>query len=128
MDTGISASQAAMGGVAAAAAVNSLLNLSSPTTLWAMANQLQLLLLLILMKCEIPQKIIDFITANKFAMISLDFLNLPDFSFMPKSFIEKDQKLETLHTVGVESGSAFANNFSLFVILFCLIPIHIGIL
>ncbi|CAI2384325.1 unnamed protein product [Moneuplotes crassus] len=120
-------SQAAVGGVIAAAAVNSALNMSSPAAIWAMANQLQLLLLLLLTKCSMPDKIIQFITGNRFASFSLDFLpldSLPVIS-IPKGWLLKDQNIESLTEIGIESGSSFNNNFSLIFLIFLLVPPHI---
>jgi len=117
-----------MGAAAAATVIISVLNMSSPTVLWAMANQLQLLLLLVLTNSSMPSKIVEFLTANRFASFSLDFLSLdklPGLTLVKGSFIKK-QDDSNLSEIGIESGSTFYNNFTLiFLIFFVLLPAHI---
>ncbi|CAI2384176.1 unnamed protein product [Moneuplotes crassus] len=122
------ASQSAVGAAAAATVVISVLNMSSPTVLWVMANQLQLLLLLVLTNSSMPTKIVEFLTTNRFASFSLDFLpldKLPGLTLVKGSFI-KEQDDSNLSEIGIESGSTFYNNFTLiFLIFLVLLPSHI---
>lgn len=124
------ASQAAIGGIAALSVVNSIVNLSSPTVLWAMANQLQLLLLLVLTNSSMPSEVIKFLTANRFAAFSLDFLQFEQLPGMVKlkGLFEIQQVNSDLSEIGVGSGSTFYNNFSIIMLLLLLLPLHLAIL
>lgn len=92
-----------------------------------MANQLQLLLLLVLTKSNLPNEVIDFLTRNKFASFSLDFINLEDFPGIriAMNWFEKSQENESLNKIGVESSSTFYNNSALVLLFIILIPLHI---
>lgn len=112
------------------AAANLLLAGSPPASLWAIANQLQLLLLLVLTKSSIPRKVVDYITGNSFASFNFEFLKLTSLPGMnvPLEWIYKEQEIEILAEIGVESGSTFNNHFTLFIILLVLVPIHLIVL
>lgn len=69
---------ATSGGVAAAAVAISLMSMSSPTVLWLMVNQMQLYMLLLLIKSAIPQDVEAYITSNDFMSFSLDFIPIVD--------------------------------------------------
>ena len=111
MSTG---TQALVGAGAVATAGVSMMNLSSPTALWAMANQLQLFMLLILTGVYLPLDVVDYITANEFMSFSMDFLPIDHLVFVkiPTGWFETSQNLNVLHDIGVSSGSAFNNNFN----------------
>lgn len=107
-------SQIILGAGATFASLNAIITLSSPAALWAMANQLQLLLLLALTKSSLPDDVINFITGNNFASFSFNFLpiqSLPLFG-SPSKWNEDEQKNANLSKIGVENFSSFTNNYS----------------
>lgn len=117
MSTG---TQALVGAGAVATAGVSMMNLSSPTALWAMANQLQLFMLLILTGVYLPVDVIEYITANKFMSFSMDFLPVDNLVFVkiPTGWFESDQDWNILGNIGISSGSTFNNNFNWILTIF----------
>lgn len=98
-------------GVALTAGI-SLLSLSSPTAIWAMANQLQLFMLLLLTRRYLPVDVIAFITGQKFFSFCFDFIPIDklDVIKIPAKWMHKEQTNDRLMEIGVESGSVFSNN------------------
>ena len=91
-----------------------------------MANQIQLLLLLVLAKSSFPDRIIQFLTDNEFASFSLNILFkdlLPINNYSPEVF-EGKQKDHNLSVIGVESSHSFTNIQSLLESLLIFVIIH----
>lgn len=115
------------GAGAAATAGVSLLNFSSPATLWAMANQLQLYMFLLMTKSSLPVDVVGYITANKFASFSLGFLPINQIVFVnvPTVWLDTDQEYGELEEMGIDSGSAFNNNCAFLLTILLIIFTHI---
>ena len=89
-------------------------------------NQFQLIMLLLLTKSNIPKSIVSYLSGLKVTTWSLNFIpfkDIPGFDKMVNGldFILPDVELKYF---GINSGSTFANNFSLIWIVLILITIH----
>jgi hypothetical protein len=115
-----------LGAGAAFAALSSIVTLSSPAALWAMANQLQLLLLLALTKSSLPDEVLVFITGSNFGSFSLDFLPIDKIPLVksPIESLEEDQKDTHLSDIGVENISSFANNYNFLLFIILVVVLH----
>ena len=90
----------------------------SPQGAWAMINQLQTLILLPLMFRSFSDKIINYILSMDAAIFSFNFITIKD--VLPDQEtrkVEFDQPNNYLKLIGLEDGSTFANNLSLFFII-----------
>ena len=69
-----------------------------------MVNQIQLLILLVLTKSSLPDRIVEFLTDNLFAAFSFDFLSSQDFSILnkPIEWMNEGQSNEHLSNIGLE--------------------------
>jgi hypothetical protein len=75
-----------------------------------MANQVQLLLLLILTKSSLPGKVSEFITANLLTTFSFGFMyDENSFVGSPAKWFDEEQTDSELESIGVESHSSFTN-------------------
>jgi hypothetical protein len=118
-----------MGATAAAAVGISVANFSSPAALWAMAHQIQLLLLLLLTKRYFPDDVKAVLQGNSFMSF--------DFSFIPVTkapgvkqimdFINIDQDNVYLETIGLESGSGVKNLISVVSVFLLCVVLHLSI-
>ena len=114
VQSSVAATQSAAGAGAAAAVGVSVLNMSSPNAMWAMANQLQSLMLMVAMSIYLPVSIVQFITANSFMQFSFDFIPLERINLLRISMDwfdagGFDPKYET---IGLKSNSTFNNVIS----------------
>ncbi|CAI2375823.1 unnamed protein product [Moneuplotes crassus] len=105
----------------------SLMNLSAPMALWAMANQVQLMLLLLLTKSSLPSDIIGYITNNGFFSFNMGFLPIKSnmVSEIPLKWMDKAQNRIELEDIGLESGSTFNNNFGLVITICVLVLLNL---
>ena len=107
-------------------AISWLWNLASPLTFWITINHLQLILLLLIMKCQIPRFIEEFISKLNLATWSFNFIPFKDitgFSQLIKLF-DYSISIYKLDNIGIFSGSSIANNFSLICIVLIFAWIH----
>ena len=99
--------------------VTALVESASFSAFWLMLNQLQLTSLLALVGVYIPPEIIERIRGVGFASFLFNFIPIID--FIPdgylNSWIDYAQADDRLASIGLESGSAFVNAFSLIVIV-----------
>ncbi|CAI2380590.1 unnamed protein product [Moneuplotes crassus] len=124
----MSSGSAAMTGIGSLVGlIVSLMNLSAPMALWAMANQVQLMLLLLLTKSSLPYDIVGYITTNGFFSFNMKFLPIKSniISEVPLEWMSKTQSSIELEDMGLESGSSFNNNFGLVFIVLILIFLHL---
>ncbi|CAI2371785.1 unnamed protein product [Moneuplotes crassus] len=105
----------------------SLMTLSAPMALWALANQIQLMLLLLLTKSSLPSDIISYITNNMIFSFNMEFLPIKSnmISEVPLRWMGKTQNSIELEDMGFESGSSFNNNFGFLMILCVIIVLHL---
>ena len=106
---------------------SSIISSSSISNIWAIIGQLQLLFFLILTRSNIPKDVIDFITGSNYILLLFNFIPLSKaqnaISWL--NWINYDQNDYLLDKIGIQSGSTYVNNFSLFIFLFCIIPPHL---
>ena len=104
----------------------SLWNVSAPTGLWITMNQFQLIMLLLLTKSNIPKSIVSYLSGLKATTWSFNFIPFKEIPGFDKIVNGLDFRLPDveLKYFGINSGSTFANNFSLICILFIFIAIH----
>lgn len=95
---------------------SSMINISSIANIWAIIGQMQLMFFLILARAYIPKDIIDFITSSNYILSLLNFipLNQAKGALSWLDWIEYSQPDDLLDKVGIESGSTYINNVSLF--------------
>lgn len=118
-----------MGATAAAAVGISVANFSSPAALWAMAHQIQLLLLLLLTKRYFPDDVKAVLQGNSFMSF--------DFSFIPiakapgvkqlMNLLNIKQSNIYLETIGLESGSGLKNFISVVSVILLFAALHLCI-
>mmetsp|Transcript_35 Transcript_35/g.35 ORF Transcript_35/g.35 Transcript_35/m.35 type:complete len:107 (+) Transcript_35:1110-1430(+) len=89
--------------------VSWMLNASSMASVWAMINQLQMLMLLLLSGVFIPKDIADFITASKLALFSFNFIHFEEVTLFKRLFnwLDYEQPDFILSKIDLESGSTF---------------------
>ena len=92
-------------------ALMSLLNLSSMASLWAMVNQVQMFLLLLLTRAYIPLDLQNIITGAKFTLNIASYINFQSFGFFGSIFKEFDFKLsdQSLDSLNIKSNSSLFN-------------------
>lgn len=110
-----SGSQAATAAGTAVAVVTSLLNSSSPMAIWSMANQIQILMLLLLTHSSLPADVITFISSNSLFSFNKNFLPFENnfLSKIPLDWMGRAQTNIGLADMGIESGSSFNNTFGI---------------
>ena len=107
----------------------SVMSMSSPTAVWSMVNQLQLFLLLILTRAYLPESVVQFIVNNEMFAFSLDFLSLADKMYIDKfEYLNYEQSNDRLESIGIESGSAFINNYYFLLTMLFIFLFHLGIM
>lgn len=113
-------------GVSASAATSAM-NASSPTSVWSIINQLQLLILFLLIDTYIPDDVRGFIEGQDFALFNFDFIPATDIPYIniPTEWMDFEQSDVNLAMVGVKSRSTFTNMFSLLLTVISLFIIHI---
>mmetsp|Transcript_21864 Transcript_21864/g.21610 ORF Transcript_21864/g.21610 Transcript_21864/m.21610 type:complete len:96 (+) Transcript_21864:477-764(+) len=91
----------------------SLLNSSSPMAIWSMANQMQLLMLLLLTQTSLPADVVGYISGNQMFSFNMNFLPIQNnvVSKVPLDWLKQNQTNIGLGDMGMESGSSFNNNF-----------------
>ena len=89
-------------------------------------NQFQLIMLLLLTKSNIPKSIVSYLSGLKVTTWSFSFIpfkKIPGFDRIVNG-LDFKQPDEELKYFGIDSGSTFANNFSLIWLVFIFITIH----
>ena len=118
-------------GVAVAASIGlSLANLSAPVGLWQSVNLLQMFLLILLLKIDIPIEIRSYITSNGFTLLAFEYPFVHRIEFLEKilnnsKFFQQDQRLTDIE---VNYKLTFVNSLSLMTTLVLLMFIHLFVL
>jgi hypothetical protein len=112
------------------AGVISLMNLTTPFAMWMIANQIQLLMLLLLTGAYFPPLIVKILTGSNYMCFSLSVIPLATISIFKSiySLIGFDQSNEQLNEMGLDSGSALATNLMFFISIISMIVIHLIVL
>ena len=119
---------AALAGVAANAVLAAMTSTSSgSTSSFGMMNQLQLVILIPMLKTYLPDKIYNYLKSMSTSLFNINFLPTSDSS----SFIDfqamfnYNQQDSYLKLLGLTSGSAFVNILNLMTTVGCIVCIHI---
>jgi hypothetical protein len=96
---------------------------SATTSLWAIINQLQLLMLLILIKGYVNKNTREYLVGQKFVLVTFDILGTSSEENKLKFFGEP-QKDEDLKDIGLEKISTLANILSILLLVFLVAIIH----
>jgi hypothetical protein len=112
------------------AGVISLMNLTTPFAMWMIANQIQLLMLLLLTGAYFPPLIVKILTGSNYMCFSLSVIPLATINIFKSiySLIGFDQSNEQLYEMGLDSGSALATNLMFFISIISIIVIHLLVL
>ena len=112
---------------AALASSTAIINLSSPSGLWIVFNQYQLLLLLLLTGAYFPIKVVKLLTGMGLALFSFSFLDpLYENSFnYLRTWNYSPQKDPYLEEMGINSENSFYNLFTLMLVFLFIIVIHV---
>jgi hypothetical protein len=92
---------------------------SSPTGIWAIINQIQLLLLIVTIDDHIPSDIEYYLRGNILAMFDLSFIplmDIPYFNYLAK-WLDDEQENRVAKKLKFDSRSTFTNYFASFVVL-----------
>ena len=111
---------------------SSILSFSSFTTIWTIMNQIQTLFFVLLTRVYLPYDVIYFIVGLNFAMFPYDYFSFKSSSASTSinDLFNINQEDDILSQMGLESGSTFVNNYSLFlaIVIYALINLYIIIL
>ena len=121
--------QITIGACMAMAALISVVKMTSPIGMWSIVNQFQMLLLLLLTRAFIPDKIREYLLGMDFTLMNFNFIPLNEVPMIsiPYDWIEYEQYDTNLQDIGVENGSTAANNLSFIVMIMMFITLHIPI-
>lgn len=121
--------QITIGACMAMAALISVVKMASPIGMWSILNQFQMLLLLLLTRAFIPDKIREYLLGMDFTLMNFNFIPLNEVPMIsiPYNWIEYEQYDTNLQDIGVENGSTAANNLSFIVMIMMFITLHIPI-
>ena len=95
----------------------SLMNLSSPQSIWLIVNQFQLFQLLFLTGAYIPKNVKDFLSEFQFMLFSFNDLIYIGPLEKVKQWLDYSQKRRDLLDIDVESGSTFVNTVPLLLMM-----------
>ena len=119
--------QAGTAAVVGISSVGSLFSGSNPTVIWAILNQLQMLVLILLVDDFLPTDIQSYMQGVEFALFDFDFLPVVEIDFVDTSidWIDFDQPNPTLEMLGFESRSTAINTISIFLVVLCIVAAHV---
>ena len=121
---GVAQGQVAAGGVLAG--INSLANGSSLTTLWAIIEQLQMVILLLLIDDYTPEDINEYLGGVGFVMLNFKFIPAADIPYVdiPTDWMTFGDPFDKIEKLGFNSISTFVNNVSLLLSFILLFIVH----
>ena len=121
---GVAQGQTAAGGVLAG--INSILNGSSPTSLWAIVDQLQMVILLLLIDDYTPEDINEYLGGVGFVMFNFNFIPVTDIPYVdiPTDWMTFGDPFDKVEKLGFNSISTFVNNVSLLLSFIVIFIIH----
>ena len=119
--------QVAASGVVSVA--TSVLNGTPPTSLWAIMNQLQVIILTLLIDDYTPEDINQYIEGVGFVMFNFNFLPLEDAPgiSIPTNWMDFGEPFDKAEKLGFDSLSTFVNNLSLFLAFIGLSILHMSL-
>jgi hypothetical protein len=122
------ATTTAVGVSTSATIATSALKASSPTAMWSLFNQLQMLILLLLVNDSyVPTDVSEYIKQQGFAMLNFNFIPTTEIPYLnfPTDWMDYEQNNETLKQLGLKWRSTFNNLFSFMVTLIVIVVIHL---
>ena len=121
------ASVAGIALVAGAAAIVSALQLSSLNAVWSMANQIQLMTLLVVMDTYLPETVISAIKGGLFANMNLSFLSIQKLPFLASllEWLNWAKSEQRFADVEINFKSALYNNINLVFTLVLVAVLHL---
>lgn len=110
-----------------AVASASLANSSSVTNLWSMIHQLQMLFLLLLLQCYIPEDVRAVIKGPEFSIDVYQYISLSGAGFYKSLYANFNFDITSGHLedIGIESDSAIYNSYSMLTWILLLVPLHV---
>ena len=120
-------SQGASGAGMLVATIISLANLTAPIAIWLIANQIQLLSLLLLTKAFLPPSVKQILTGSQYTSFSFSFIPVMDIPGIniPLKALDIQQEDLNLQEMGLNSGSSFTSNIMFFLFILFLIIVHL---
>ena len=109
--------------------ISALTSATSPQSKFGLINQIQLLLILPLINCYYPEKVMDFIKAMKSSLFTLSFLPMDQSETIIdlKNMFKTAQYNSYMYLLDLKSGSAFINVLNLSIVVGCVIWLHVFI-
>ena len=110
--------------------VASSFNVGSSNSVFALINQLQLVIILMIIKTPIPEAIREYVASYDFVILDFDFSPIPKLPLVdaPIQYMGYRDLYEIQEHWGLEYSSAFLNIYSSFIIFMIIIAIHILLL
>ena len=121
--------QTAAGTIIVVAALTSIINGSSPVGMWAIINQFQMLLLLLLTGAYMPKAVRQYLSGMNVMFFNFNFIPFNKIPFIYDLYLwlEFEHNDEELKEIGIENGSTIVNNISTIAILISFAIIHMVI-
>ena len=96
--------------------------------MWAIINQFQLYILLLLTGAYIPGNVKKYLSGIEIILFDFDFIPLLDLPLLDelKRFLDFDQSSEMLKDIDIESGSSVINNICFFLFMILFFTIHLS--
>ena len=106
--------------------ISSIMTFSSFTTIWTLVNQIQCLFFVLLTRIYLPYDVVYFIVGLNFALFPFDSLSFKSSSASTSinDLFDFEQEDDILSKMGLESGSSFVNNYSLFLMIWIYALFH----
>jgi hypothetical protein len=102
------------------------LKASSPMGIWSLFNQLQMVILLLLIRTYLPLDVSEYIRQQNFALFDFSFIPFDRIPYLyyPTKYFNFKQTNERLSKIGFEWRSSFNNLYSFFIILAISVVFH----
>jgi hypothetical protein len=108
-------------------ACTSVMTGASLSSVWAILEEIQLLILVMSLEDHIPDVVERYLEGNTFLMFTLNFIptvDLPGIGYFPQ-WTDAEQKITAAKNMGLESGSTFTNHFTLLLTILVAIVIWV---
>jgi hypothetical protein len=96
-------------------ACTSVMTGASLSSVWAILEEIQLLILVMSLEDHIPDVVESYLGGNTLLMFTLSFIptvDIPGIGYFPR-WTDAEQKITAAKNMGLESGSTFTNHFTL---------------
>jgi hypothetical protein len=110
-----------------ASIATSMLKASSPSGMWSLFNQLQMLILLLLIDTFVPVDVSDYIQQQSFAMMNFNFIPTQEIPYLnyPNELMDYKQDNEIMEGLGFQWRSTFNNLYSFLIAMAVIVFVHI---